>query len=203
MSRVYLFLCACACLSVQFVQCIHGVCVCGQAEQHTSSFNDGLANGTCTLDKDEWCSRLVETAAWRSPSLFLKSTVSKLEHLGSIGASEAESRAIGAKSLIFLSWLLTMINAWTLGPLGVIMGPKSSGSSCSAKCGVCRHACMHKHTPTVKKMYNVGGLFNSPKMVCAFPGHTHRFFPPFYQKLILYCLNLSCLCMSFPPKILP
>lgn len=41
----------CTYLSVQLIHCIHGVC--GQAEQHTSSFNDGLANGTCTLDKDE------------------------------------------------------------------------------------------------------------------------------------------------------
>lgn len=41
----------CAYLSMQFIQCMRGVC--GQAEQHTSSFNDGLANGTCTLDRDE------------------------------------------------------------------------------------------------------------------------------------------------------
>lgn len=52
-------------------------------------------------------------------SVSLKSTVSKPEHLGSV---EAESGAIGAKSLIFLSRLLTKINAWTLGPLCVIMG---------------------------------------------------------------------------------
>lgn len=51
----------CAYLSIQFMECIPGVWGEDKAKQHTS-LNDGLANGTFTLDKDKLCSWLVETA---------------------------------------------------------------------------------------------------------------------------------------------
>lgn len=128
--------CLCACAWVREKErvslcaySVQRVCAWSGRAAHTSSFNDALANATCTFDKDEWCSWPLQTAErvalshthslTHTLSVSLKSTVSKPEHLGSV---EAQSSAIGAKSLILLSRLLTMINAWTLGPLCVIMG---------------------------------------------------------------------------------